>query len=122
MKKLMLVLSLFFFVSSTYAVHVKIEKKDGGLCGYKKVTETHTANGHDLICSDPGNEKCIWEYPPKLVDGKTAQNIIEIIERQISNGFRGGSLFIETLNIRVQVSEVRFSTDGIASYVAEFDF
>jgi hypothetical protein len=57
-----------------------------------------------------------------MVDGKTAQTIIDIIEKQISNGFRGGSLFIETLNIRVQVNNVKFSTDGIVSYVAEFDY
>ncbi len=121
MKKLSALLIAFLLYASAFAVHIKIEKSNGGNCGYKKVTESHTANGHDLICSEPGNEKCEWEYPPKVVDGKNAQHILEIIDEQIKNGFKGGTLFIESLKLKVMVSKVTITKDGIISYVAEFD-
>lgn len=122
MKRFLMLFGFTAFLSPLFAVHIKIEKKNGGTCGYKNVSETHTPNGHDLLCSEPGNEKCAWEYPPKIVDAKTAQTLIDIIDEQVRNGFTGGILFVESLNIKVSVSKVNINKDGVISYVAEFDY
>ncbi len=122
MRKILFVFGLLFFAYAAQADHVKIEKKNGGPCGYNKVTESHTANGHDLTCSGSGNEKCTWEYPPKMVDGKPVQSIMEVIEQQITNGFKGGTLYIKTYDLKVEVSGIHVTGTGVIDYVAEFDY
>ncbi len=121
MKKLSVLLIAFLLYASAFAVHIKIKKSNGGKNGYNKVTEIHTKRGHTLVCTEPGYEKCAWEFPPKIKDEKNAQHIIEMIDEQIKNGFTGGTLNIESLEIKVKVSKVRIDKNGIISYVAKFD-
>jgi hypothetical protein len=58
MKKLILCASLITFVSLPSFAWVKIVKVNGGLFGYKYITEEHTGGNHSLGCNEPGRQKC----------------------------------------------------------------
>lgn len=120
MKKIIYLITILS-ISLTASADIIISKKGGGQLGYKKVKETHGTD-HTLKCSDPGREKCEWQYPPLVTYSKSVAQIVEIIEHNIlNNGFEGGTLVIEMPegNLTVIVTEVSIS-EGIPSYVAQF--
>jgi hypothetical protein len=119
MKKLFVTLGFLLVTTSMFAITVKITKDGGGTCGYEKVVEEHNANRSTLDCSKPGNEKCTWEYPPKLAI--SIKQVTDIIETNIQNGFIGTKLFIQELNIFVVLSNISISSNGVLNYTAEFE-
>jgi hypothetical protein len=93
-----ILLNLFFIILSTNAFcWIKIDKYNGGLFGYRNVTESHSGDNHMLGCADPGKNKC--RFSSISSSGETPslfqieQIDIQIQDKLRNENFRGDFIF-----------------------------
>lgn len=130
-KQILVVLSIMLIAtSSSFADRIKISKEGGGCNGYDKITEDHNSstNNHALTCKDPGNEQCVWEYPPKVADYPVTivEDIEAYVDNLVLNGTTNASFWYQNFGtIYVTISDGQITecqSGNIASYDLEIIF
>lgn len=94
MKKNIIALSLLMAFGGTCfaALPITIAKRNGGASGFRNVTETHTSNGHALLCTEPGNTPCTWDIKPTAISAYDA--LLSYAESQMDAGITSGTYSI----------------------------
>lgn len=120
MKKKIIVIGLVasnVIYNSLYSTTIRISKQNGGPNGYSMVNEYHntSTDTHMLICYNPGNEKCAWQYPLIPVNGNqrtyTSQELVDIADKIIDQYFQKVGDISDNTNIQPLNTKVKF--DGI---------
>lgn len=89
MKFILIYLTLLSFNFKANA-WIKIEKKDGGLLGYKLVSYSESGPNQLLACSDPGRQKCKFPALARIEDGEIIdESIIDAIDVEVTAKVKG---------------------------------
>lgn len=87
-----IVVCTFSFGASAAHIYYSASGSEDGV-HYDKVIEEHNGvfnQSHSLICKDPGNTVCGWQYPPS-VGGNQWNTIYSYVTAQVANGNNSGN-------------------------------